>query len=970
MGVKGLWKLLLPIGRRVSIETLEGQILAIDASVWMTQFLKAMRDPDTGQAMSNAPLIGFVRRLCRLRYHNIRPVLVFDGVTPEVKRRELEKRRRRRNHFSALAEDANLQRLAKKLLLEQLKKNKQKTAAPAINPPHSTTPPRDDGGTTTTTTTTTTTENIMAAFAEGFHPGDQEETFASGDTAGVLDDGPTPEARTILPTTINGNDDNDDNDNAIRAEEEWEDDDSATRRETNNDWDLPTEPLQESATTTYDNDDDDDRGGGGATKNKNASNTLFHHHNNAMEFNVESIVALPANQRKDAIEQAQRNLRIQSRKTFMPAAAHPLQFSNVQITNFLKSAQLNKTIVKAAQQAALRDATLGGGGIGASNRAMRVEIIREEDTTAMATGDTTTSTNTATTTTTATMGGPSPAATKASHPNHNSHYPDGRADLNAWDHDNHRRGFHSSTPLREYHDSCEEEDDKSASSVPDSEEEWEVRKKQRLDRDLWTAAPAVDAAIQNSDESTDWTSSAGGFLRRPAKTSGHENLEESPERESPQPTERARFGVPLDSRVRNPETLLATTSKVVTTTCCALGSKSGSCQTQKQIPDSTSGITTCAESSSTTGDDDDASIEWEEGEATHEEATEIVDLHEGAGRELAGTRLACESSSVRPQGLGTGQGCATPPTSNEPTRSSPTGFIETESLTKPAALDFPVREKSIGEEKALGSVAMSVALPGKIQATARGKQEFLVGSPGPTPPLEKSILEIQNTNASECIDGSDDGAIRSLSTKAQPNLYFKATNSFDDGDFEDDWNASNVIPECDETAAALERGLATASRLTNWAGAAFRQAIRSTQGEGTAPSKEKPAVASLPSQPSHVEESTVGGAPSMNARNTSGRSNPASPVGMSDVVDLTTPPSPQGDVARDDDLVWDSSHMDSPGAMGQEWADERKKSNERELDTITDEMREEVMHLLQLFGVPYIGEEPVGCKNAVRTRTP
>lgn len=82
MGVKRLWRLLLPIGRRVSLESLEGLILAVDASIWMTQFLKAMRDPTTGRVQPAAHLTGFFRRLCRLRFHRIRPVLVFDGATP------------------------------------------------------------------------------------------------------------------------------------------------------------------------------------------------------------------------------------------------------------------------------------------------------------------------------------------------------------------------------------------------------------------------------------------------------------------------------------------------------------------------------------------------------------------------------------------------------------------------------------------------------------------------------------------------------------------------------------------------------------------------------------------------------------------------------------------------------------------------------------------------------------------------
>ena len=40
------WKLLMPIGRRINIETLEHKTLAIDMSIWLTQFVKAMRGDD------------------------------------------------------------------------------------------------------------------------------------------------------------------------------------------------------------------------------------------------------------------------------------------------------------------------------------------------------------------------------------------------------------------------------------------------------------------------------------------------------------------------------------------------------------------------------------------------------------------------------------------------------------------------------------------------------------------------------------------------------------------------------------------------------------------------------------------------------------------------------------------------------------------------------------------------------------
>ena len=95
MGVKDLWQLLSPIGRRVSIETLEGKILAIDASIWITQFIKAMRDEE-GKMMKNAHLIGTLRRILKLLFHRIRPLFVFDGATPELKLRVVQARRKGR----------------------------------------------------------------------------------------------------------------------------------------------------------------------------------------------------------------------------------------------------------------------------------------------------------------------------------------------------------------------------------------------------------------------------------------------------------------------------------------------------------------------------------------------------------------------------------------------------------------------------------------------------------------------------------------------------------------------------------------------------------------------------------------------------------------------------------------------------------------------------------------------------------
>ncbi|XP_042009529.1 DNA repair protein UVH3 isoform X1 [Salvia splendens] len=115
MGVHGLWELLAPVGRRVSVETLAGKRLAIDASIWMIQFLKAMRD-EKGEIVRNAHILGFFRRICKLLYLRTKPVFVFDGGTPALKRRTVIARRRQRENAQV-----KIRKTAEKLLLNHLK---------------------------------------------------------------------------------------------------------------------------------------------------------------------------------------------------------------------------------------------------------------------------------------------------------------------------------------------------------------------------------------------------------------------------------------------------------------------------------------------------------------------------------------------------------------------------------------------------------------------------------------------------------------------------------------------------------------------------------------------------------------------------------------------------------------------------------------------------------------------------------
>ncbi|KAK5171771.1 DNA repair protein rad2 [Saxophila tyrrhenica] len=95
MGVTGLWQILHPCARPIKLETLNRKRLAVDASIWIYQFLKAVRDKE-GNALRNSHVVGFFRRICKLLFFGIKPVFVFDGGAPALKRQTLSNRKKRR----------------------------------------------------------------------------------------------------------------------------------------------------------------------------------------------------------------------------------------------------------------------------------------------------------------------------------------------------------------------------------------------------------------------------------------------------------------------------------------------------------------------------------------------------------------------------------------------------------------------------------------------------------------------------------------------------------------------------------------------------------------------------------------------------------------------------------------------------------------------------------------------------------
>uniref|UniRef100_A0A8D0GF50 DNA repair protein complementing XP-G cells n=1 Tax=Sphenodon punctatus TaxID=8508 RepID=A0A8D0GF50_SPHPU len=122
MGVQGLWKLLECSGRPISPETLEGKILAVDISIWLNQAVKGARDRH-GNSIQNAHLLTLFHRLCKLLFFRIRPVFVFDGEAPLLKRQTLAKRRQRKE-----VAVTDTKKTTEKLLKTFLKRQAIKTA--------------------------------------------------------------------------------------------------------------------------------------------------------------------------------------------------------------------------------------------------------------------------------------------------------------------------------------------------------------------------------------------------------------------------------------------------------------------------------------------------------------------------------------------------------------------------------------------------------------------------------------------------------------------------------------------------------------------------------------------------------------------------------------------------------------------------------------------------------------------------
>jgi hypothetical protein len=119
MGVTSLWELLNRCGKTFVLEELSKQRLAVDTSVWLVQFVRGMR-ADDGGPLENAHLRGIFSRVCKMLYFGIRPVFVFDGGKPDIKRATLAARAAARQKMEqkelAIARELLVAKVKKKML--------------------------------------------------------------------------------------------------------------------------------------------------------------------------------------------------------------------------------------------------------------------------------------------------------------------------------------------------------------------------------------------------------------------------------------------------------------------------------------------------------------------------------------------------------------------------------------------------------------------------------------------------------------------------------------------------------------------------------------------------------------------------------------------------------------------------------------------------------------------------------------
>lgn len=145
MGVHKLWSVLEPSSKPVKLDSLDDQVLAVDASIWLYQFITALKHQKSKQSgeftleenntFINAHLLGFFRRICKLIHYGIKPIFVFDGEVCDLKKQTIRERQQKKEGNRESSKAVARRLLAIELLNKNLKNTDKKKSSKNIDKP-------------------------------------------------------------------------------------------------------------------------------------------------------------------------------------------------------------------------------------------------------------------------------------------------------------------------------------------------------------------------------------------------------------------------------------------------------------------------------------------------------------------------------------------------------------------------------------------------------------------------------------------------------------------------------------------------------------------------------------------------------------------------------------------------------------------------------------------------------------------
>ena len=290
--------------------------------------------------------------------------MLYAGVMPEVKRREIQRRRERRERLWRDDDDDDgdgsggggaLRRTAKKILVKQLKEIREKEAKlkkkGTISP--SKTAKKGETDDTAGEAPASQPSNSSGAFAAGFTIAEDEaaddtteahNTKQSSDFDMNIDKADATKLKSGESDdviSIHSDDSREQAKQQFKSQlgqfktEHAKDQEDGEQCESDNDWEMShavqssiNESIQQQTSTSYYNPNSD-----------NPFDNEFYH-----QADNETIAALPTEARSQWVDSKKAQRRIQSRQECIKAAANPEDYSGTQLRNFLKGSKLNKRV--------------------------------------------------------------------------------------------------------------------------------------------------------------------------------------------------------------------------------------------------------------------------------------------------------------------------------------------------------------------------------------------------------------------------------------------------------------------------------------------------------------------------------------------------------------------------------------------------------------------------------------------------